>query len=119
MTKLTLISTIYSLEPVIICMTRLSPSKIILLSEEGADEKKLHSEDIIKKLSKARLNLRRNILRSTTLSGLQKRLPKSLKMSMQEATRLLSMSQVAGSRRFLERFLGHTQGMIWCRELCM
>ncbi|HII91349.1 MAG TPA: CRISPR-associated transcriptional regulator Csa3, partial [Methanosarcina sp.] len=31
MTKLTLISTIYSLEPVIICVTRLSPSKIILL----------------------------------------------------------------------------------------
>ncbi|WP_292372757.1 hypothetical protein [Methanosarcina sp. UBA411] len=35
MSKLTLISTIYSLEPVIICVTRLSPSKIILLSEEG------------------------------------------------------------------------------------
>ena len=55
MTKLTLISTIYSLEPVIICMTRLSPSKIILLSEEGADEKKLHSEDIIEKTFKSAL----------------------------------------------------------------
>lgn len=49
MPKLTLISTIYSLEPVIICVTRLSPSKIILLSEEGANEKKLQSEEIIEK----------------------------------------------------------------------
>lgn len=47
MPKLTLISTIYSLEPVIICVTRLSPSKIILLSEEGADEKKLRSEQMV------------------------------------------------------------------------
>ncbi|MCO5383524.1 MAG: CRISPR-associated CARF protein Csa3 [Methanosarcina barkeri] len=47
MSKLTLVSTIYSLEPVIICVTRLSPSKIILLSEEGADEKKLRSEEMI------------------------------------------------------------------------
>lgn len=49
MPKLTLISTIYSLEPVIICVTRLSPSKIILLSEEGADDKKLMSEEMIEK----------------------------------------------------------------------
>lgn len=52
MAKLTLISTIYSLEPVIICVTRLSPSKIILLSEEGADEKKKRSEDIIEQTFK-------------------------------------------------------------------
>jgi len=44
MTNLTLISTIYSLEPVIVCVTRLSPSKLILLTEEGTDEKKLRSE---------------------------------------------------------------------------
>ncbi|MDD3874181.1 MAG: CRISPR-associated CARF protein Csa3 [Methanosarcina sp.] len=52
MTKLTLISTIYSLEPVIICVTRLSPSKIILLSEEGANEKKVQSEETIEKTFK-------------------------------------------------------------------
>ncbi|NJD53001.1 MAG: CRISPR locus-related DNA-binding protein [Candidatus Methanoperedens sp.] len=44
MTNLTLISTIYSLEPVIVCVTRLSPVKLILLTEEGTDEKKLRSE---------------------------------------------------------------------------
>lgn len=52
MTKLTLISTIYSLEPVIICVTRLSPSKIILLSEEGAPDKKVQSEETIEKTFK-------------------------------------------------------------------
>ena len=52
MTKLTLISTIYSLEPVIICVTRLSPSKIILLSEEGAPDKKIQSEETIEKTFK-------------------------------------------------------------------
>ena len=52
MPKLTLISTIYTLEPVIICVTRLSPSKIILLSEEGAGDKKLQSEEMIEKTFK-------------------------------------------------------------------
>lgn len=52
MTKLTLISTIYSLEPVIICVTRLSPSKIILLTEEGAPDKKVQSEETIEKTFK-------------------------------------------------------------------
>jgi CRISPR-associated protein Csa3 len=47
MTNLTLISTIYTLEPVIVCVTRLSPSKLILLTEEGAVEKKLRSEQTI------------------------------------------------------------------------
>lgn len=47
MTNLTLISTIYSLEPVIVCVTRLSPSKLILLTEEGTDEKKLRSEQTL------------------------------------------------------------------------
>jgi CRISPR-associated protein Csa3 len=47
MTNLTLISTIYTLEPVIVCVTRLSPSKLILLTEEGTVEKKLRSEQTI------------------------------------------------------------------------
>lgn len=47
MTNLTLISTIYALEPVIFCITRLSPSKIILLTEENIDEKKAGAEKII------------------------------------------------------------------------
>ena len=57
MPKLTLISTIYALEPVIICVTRLSPSKIILLSEEGAGEKKLLSEEMIEKTFKNALEV--------------------------------------------------------------
>ncbi len=47
MANLTLISTIYTLEPVIVCVTRLSPSKLILLTEEGTDEKKLRSEQTL------------------------------------------------------------------------
>jgi len=47
MTNLTLISTIFTLEPVIVCVTRLSPSKLILLTEEGTVEKKLRSEQTI------------------------------------------------------------------------
>lgn len=47
MTNLTLISTIYALEPVIFCVTRLSPSKIILLTEENTDEKKVRAEQTI------------------------------------------------------------------------
>jgi len=47
MANLTLISTIYTLEPVIVCVTRLSPSKLILLTEEGAVEKKLQAEQNI------------------------------------------------------------------------
>ncbi len=57
MAKLTLISTIYSLEPVIICVTRLSPSKIILLSEEGADDKKKRSEEMIEQTFKNALEV--------------------------------------------------------------
>jgi CRISPR-associated protein Csa3 len=57
MAKLTLISTIYSLEPVIICVTRLSPSKIILLSEEEAHEKKVQSEEMIEKIFKNALEV--------------------------------------------------------------
>ena len=45
--KLTLISTLYSIEPVIVCATRFSPSRIILLTEEKATEEKVHVEKMI------------------------------------------------------------------------
>ncbi len=47
MTNLTLITTIYALEPVIFCVTRLSPSKIILLTEENTVEKKARAEQTL------------------------------------------------------------------------
>ncbi|MDF1534288.1 MAG: CRISPR-associated CARF protein Csa3 [Methanosarcinaceae archaeon] len=47
MTNITLISTIYALNPVIVCVTRLSPSKIILLTEEEVDDKKKQSEETL------------------------------------------------------------------------
>ena len=43
----TLISTIYSLEPAIACITRFSPNKVIILREEDAPEKKLESERML------------------------------------------------------------------------
>lgn len=46
-TGLSLISTIYSIEPVIVCATRFSPSRIILLSEEKAPEEKARAEKMI------------------------------------------------------------------------
>jgi CRISPR-associated protein Csa3 len=46
-TNLTLISTIYSIEPVIVCATRFSPSRIILLTEEKAPEEKTRAETMI------------------------------------------------------------------------
>jgi CRISPR-associated protein Csa3 len=46
-TNLTLISTIYSIEPVIVCATRFSPSRIILLTEEKAPEEKTRAEKMI------------------------------------------------------------------------
>ncbi|AFC99937.1 CRISPR locus-related DNA-binding protein [Methanocella conradii HZ254] len=46
-TNLTLISTVYKIEPVIVCATRFSPSRIILLTEEGAPEEKTRSEKLI------------------------------------------------------------------------
>ncbi len=47
MTDYTLITTLYTLEPVLICVTRLSPSKIIILTEEDTAEKKAQSEQIL------------------------------------------------------------------------
>jgi CRISPR-associated protein Csa3 len=43
----TLISTIYSLEPVMACITRFSPKKLVLLREEDAPEKKLEAERML------------------------------------------------------------------------
>jgi len=42
-TNLTLISTVYKIEPVIVCATRFSPSRIVMLTEEGAPEEKSRS----------------------------------------------------------------------------
>ncbi|MCC7575463.1 MAG: CRISPR locus-related DNA-binding protein [Methanomethylovorans sp.] len=47
MTDFTLITTLYTLEPVLICVTRLSPSKIIILTEEDTAEKKVHAEQLL------------------------------------------------------------------------
>lgn len=47
MTDHTLITTLYTLEPVLICVTKLSPSKIIILTEENTDEKKVQAEQIL------------------------------------------------------------------------
>jgi len=47
MTNITLITTIYALEPVVFCVTRLSPSKIIILTEENTIDKKARAEQII------------------------------------------------------------------------
>jgi len=49
MNKLTLINTIYAIEPVMVCATRFSPQKIILLREEDAPEEKLRAEELIRK----------------------------------------------------------------------
>lgn len=45
----TLISTVYSIEPIMICITRLSPSKIILIREDNAPEEKLDVENVLMK----------------------------------------------------------------------
>ncbi|MBP1909174.1 CRISPR-associated CARF protein Csa3 [Methanolobus bombayensis] len=47
MNNSTLITTLYNLEPVLVCVTRLSPSKIIILTEEGAVERKVQAENTL------------------------------------------------------------------------
>lgn len=47
MTNLTLITTLYNLEPLLVCITKLSPSKVIIITEDGAVEKKQQSEQMI------------------------------------------------------------------------
>lgn len=44
----TLISTIYSIEPIMVCITQFSPKKVVLLREEDAPTPKLKVEEIIK-----------------------------------------------------------------------
>jgi CRISPR-associated protein Csa3 len=44
----TLISTIYSLEPVMACITHFTPKKLILLREEDSPSKKLEAERMLK-----------------------------------------------------------------------
>ena len=43
----TLISTIYSIEPIMVCITQFSPKKVVLLREEDAPKEKLKVEQII------------------------------------------------------------------------
>ncbi|HEC86303.1 MAG TPA: CRISPR-associated transcriptional regulator Csa3, partial [Thermoplasmatales archaeon] len=43
--NVTLISTIYAIEPVIVAVTHFSPSRIVLLREEDAPEEKIRSEE--------------------------------------------------------------------------
>ena len=43
----TLISTIYSIEPIMVCITQFSPKKVVLLREEDAPQAKLKVENII------------------------------------------------------------------------
>lgn len=43
----TLISTIYSIEPIMVCITQFSPKKVVLLREEDAPQAKLKVEEII------------------------------------------------------------------------
>jgi len=43
----TLISTIYSIEPIMVCITQFSPKKVVLLREEDAPQAKIKVEQII------------------------------------------------------------------------
>ena len=47
MNNSTLITTLYNLEPVLVCVTRLSPSKIIILTEENAVDRKVQAENTL------------------------------------------------------------------------
>jgi CRISPR-associated protein Csa3 len=47
MNNSTLITTLYNLEPVLVCVTRLSPSKIIVLTEENAADRKIQAENTL------------------------------------------------------------------------
>ncbi|KXS43921.1 MAG: transcriptional regulator [Methanolobus sp. T82-4] len=47
MNNSTLITTLYNIEPVLICVTRLSPSKIIILTEDNAVDRKVQAENTI------------------------------------------------------------------------
>jgi CRISPR-associated protein Csa3 len=119
MAKLTLISTIYSLEPVIICVTRLSPSKVILLSEEGANEKKTQSEELIEKTFKNALQVEKKYTAVYNTVRVAKDVAEIIEEEHARGNQLIV--NVSGGRKpqAFGGFLGHMQEMIWFRELCM
>lgn len=47
MPNLTLITTLYALNPVLVCITRLSPSKVIIITEDGTAEEKAQAEKML------------------------------------------------------------------------
>lgn len=47
MPNLTLITTLYTLDPVLVCITRLSPSKVIIITEDGTTDKKVQAENML------------------------------------------------------------------------
>ncbi len=47
MPNLTLITTLYTLDPVLVCITRLSPSRVIIITEDGTVDKKAQSEQTL------------------------------------------------------------------------
>jgi CRISPR-associated protein Csa3 len=47
MPDLTLITTLYTLDPVLVCITRLSPSRVIVITEDGAVDKKAQAEQML------------------------------------------------------------------------
>jgi CRISPR-associated protein Csa3 len=47
MPDLTLITTLYTLDPVLVCITRLSPTSVIILTEDGAVDKKVQAEQML------------------------------------------------------------------------
>lgn len=47
MPNLTLITTLYTLDPVLVCITRLSPSRVIIITEDGTVDKKAQAEQTL------------------------------------------------------------------------
>jgi len=47
MPNLTLITTLYTLDPVLVCITRLSPSKVIIITEDGTTGRKVQAENTL------------------------------------------------------------------------
>lgn len=59
MTNRTLITTIFDVDPVILCITKFSPSKVILLTEEDAADKKVESIETIEKTFGSMIEIKR------------------------------------------------------------
>jgi CRISPR-associated protein Csa3 len=47
MPNLTLITTLYTLDPVLVCITRLSPTRVIIITEDGAVDRKVQAENTL------------------------------------------------------------------------